>query len=644
MQEGCRHRATGGARRRLHRQPWRIALTYIAIGVAWILGSDYLVEYLVPDSLHAAVQAYKGMAFVLVTGTVLFLMLRVYRSKEEAVHEELALGSERYREFFDQNLAGAFELDSRGHLLAENPSFRAVVEMNEPGADGPFGLFLKDQELWERLWHDVASGQDVKSQMAEFLTASGRVRRCELRLFGIRHEGRLLGARGFLVDHTALLELRESMTQRERLEAVGRLAGGVAHDFNNILTAIMGYSEWLESVVSEDSPAAEAVQGLKKSAEKAGAITRQLLVFSAKNKGPAQVINVNEAVKGMSTLLQRLLGERVRLQAETCPEPLRVRMDPTQFDQMMLNLVVNARDATPGTGTVTVTVNPTSLAVEEAHPLGIEPGEYALVSVTDTGVGMTPEVLAHAFEPFFTTKEQGKGTGLGLSTVFGAVKGAGGHVMAESEVGKGTVFRVYLPMVELSSESREMVAARSPAEESEAPAVPSQPGGANGAGRRAADEHSAVERRGERNGAHLEGSRERREGASGEALGAARVLVVEDSEEVREMMVHVLESEGYEVLEASDGREADLLVASAAVDLALIDVSLPAEKGTEVAVRVRAKWPQAEIVFTSGHRRNSEGLAGLLEAGDRLLEKPFTPGTLASTVYGVLHSQAKRGS
>lgn len=576
----------------LRSQPWQVASWYALVGVLWILGSDWLVEVLLPENWWVPAQAYKGVAFVTVTATALLLALQRYQAKVERVHQQLELGRERYRQFFQQSPVGVFELDAGGNLVSGNPAFRQLLGM-ETSSQGSFGAFLTEPDVWDGLWVAVNRGLEAPSRLVTLRTHDGGRRRCELKLFGIRDDVSLTGARGFLIDHTVLLELQETMTQRERLDAVGRLAGGVAHDFNNILTAIMGYAELLE-VSALEPQAQEGVQGLKRAAEKAGAITRQLLVFSAKDRGPAEVVELNRSVRAMTDVLGRILGERVKLEFRACDTPLRVRIAPPQLDQILLNLVVNARDAMPDGGLVTIRLEPAEMGVDLARAQGLEPGPFAQISVGDTGVGISAEVMSHLFEPFFSTKGKGRGTGLGLATVFGAAKAASGHVSVESEPGRGSWFRVFLPRVEPTPESQEM-------------------------GALLGDQEAEVE----------PGTPERQ-----------RILVVDDHDDVREMMVHVLESAGYEVLERADGGFLGRNEKLGPIHAAIIDLTLPDQAGTELAAPLRRMLPGVRVLYTSGYRRGSRPIAGLLAPSDPLLEKPFAASALLEAIRRVLNRPA----
>ncbi len=355
---------------------------------------------------------------------------------------------------------------------------------------------------------------------------------------------------GILFDHTDRRSLEAQLTHSQRMESLGRLAGGVAHDFNNLLTAITGYAELLLHRLPEgEERSRRAVGEIVRAADRAADLTRQLLAFSRRQVVEPRVVDLNVGLADVLGMLDRLLGEDVRVELELSEEPLPVRVDPAQVEQVIMNLAVNARDAMPGGGTLTIRTATT----DTPH------GPFAQLEVRDTGTGIPEEVLDHVFEPFFTTKEEGRGTGLGLATVYGIVTQAGGTVTVSSEPGRGTVFRVLLPRV---------------------------------------DPDRATAGRG------------RSGGDVPQAAGWGRVAVVEDDPVVRGLAAEHLREEGYEVVAFSSAEDAEAALAGAApVDLLLTDVVLPGIRGPELAARLRRRWPGLQVVFVTGHA-DSAGLAG----------------------------------
>lgn len=414
----------------------------------------------------------------------------------------------------------------------------------------------------------------------------GSVRWVRGRAFPVRNvEGRVYRMVGVSEDITELRRAEEQMAQAQKMEAVGRLAGGVAHDFNNLLTVILGETEIAQADLAPGHPLAESLAEVRRAGERAAVLTRQLLAFSRRQLVEPTVFPLNGVVVEMTKMLRRLIGEDLELVVKMAPDAGAVRMDRGQIEQVLANLVVNARDAMPGGGTLTIETQNVQLDEDDARGHGdLAPGRYVFLAVSDTGAGMTDDVKARAFEPFFTTKEQGKGTGLGLATCYGIVKQAGGHIAVYSEVGVGTTMKVYLPLVGGEVGTRETV---------EATALP---------------------------------------------RGTETVLVVEDEGAVRRVAVRVLQGLGYGVVEARDRDEAlrVLEVHPGHIDLLLTDVVLPGIGGRELADRVTAARPGIKVLFTSGYTADVILQHRLLEHDVALLQKPFTRESLARKVRDVL--------
>ena len=396
-------------------------------------------------------------------------------------------------------------------------------------------------------------------------------------------------------DITERRRLEEQYLQSQKVAVVGRLAGGVAHDFNNILTAIMGYSELMLRGFDSTNPFYGSIVEIKKAAERAASLTGQLLAFSRKQMLQPKVLDLNSTLANMEKMLQRLIGEDIELCCVPASDLGRIKADPGQVEQVILNLVVNARDAMPQGGRVTVECGNISLSRRDVDErLEVKAGEYVLLAVTDSGIGMSAEVQSHLFEPFFTTKELGKGTGLGLATCHGIVKQSGGHIAVASELGRGTTFKVYLPRVH-----------------DETDALPIR------------DDSSVLPR------------------------GTETLLVVEDEPVLRELSSFVLRECGYLVLEAIDGRDA-LRVArenqGPAIDLLVTDVIMPEIGGKELAEKLRAEFPATKILFCSGYTEDSIIHHGVVDEGIAFLQKPYTPTFLARKVREVLDAGPRPGS
>ncbi len=387
----------------------------------------------------------------------------------------------------------------------------------------------------------------------------------------------------------ALRESEEKLRQGQRLEAIGRLAGGVAHDFNNLLTAIIGHTEFLRADVAPHSDRTSDLDEIQKAAERAATLTRQLLAFSRRQALQPHVFDLDEVTENMTGLLEQLIGEDVHLAFRQSPDLWPVEADPGQIEQVIMNLAINARDAMPEGGKLTVETANVELNEDYVSThLATEPGPYVMLAVSDTGCGMSRELLSHIFEPFFTTKDPGKGTGLGLSTVYGILKQSGGSIWVYSEPGKGTTFKVYLPRadkpVDWSPRSR---------------ATP--------------------------------------DGASRD--GDETILLVEDEPAVLRLAARVLASRGYVVLTAGSPEEAITLFREhpGRVHLLLTDVILPGMSGHALAEVLTGEQSQApRVLYMSGYTRNAIVHEGRLDADIEFLEKPFTPEALARRVREVL--------
>jgi CheY-like chemotaxis protein len=379
--------------------------------------------------------------------------------------------------------------------------------------------------------------------------------------------------------------LQDQLRQSQKIEAIGRLSGGIAHDFNNILTIISGNAQLSLLDLKQGDPLRENIEEIKRASERAADLTRQLLAFSRKQIMEMQVLDLNHVVQGLDKMLHRLLGEDIEL-LTVLPEGIgKVKADPGQIEQVIVNLAVNAKDAMIEGGKLTIETADVELDEEYAHRhIAVIPGQYVMLSISDTGVGMTSEVKERVFEPFFTTKEQGKGTGLGLSTVYGIVKQSGGNIWVYSEPGQGTTFKIYLPQVdEPLDELKEEVLKEIP-------------------------------------------------------RGDETILVVEDEETVRKLAIRLLKSQGYRVLEAPDGGKALLLCEKLKerIHLILTDVVMPGMSGRKLAERLKQIHPEMKVLYMSGYTDNAIVHHGVLEEGTKFIQKPFTLENLARKVREAL--------
>ncbi len=438
-----------------------------------------------------------------------------------------------------------------------------------------------------------------REQIRAFLRAGYRVTNSETRehdregrprvflnnVVGFIEDGHLVRVWGTQRDVTEQRHLEEQFRQSQKMEAVGQLAGGIAHDFNNLLTAILGNTQLLLRELPPGDSKRGDVEEIRKASERAASLTRQLLAYSRRQMLQPEVLDLNVVVAEMDKMLRRLIGEHIALVAVLTPDLGRVRADPNQIEQVIVNLAVNARDAMPDGGKLTVETANVDLdeAFAQAH-LGSVPGSYALLAVTDTGAGMDATVRAHLFEPFFTTKEVGKGTGLGLATVYGIVKQSGGYISVYSEPGRGSSFKIYLPRI---------------ATPADAPPGPQK---------------------------------------SGPAPGSETVLVVEDEAAVLTLSRRALEAQGYVVLAASDPAAALRVVErhGGMIHLLLTDVVMPGLSGRELADRLTAQRPGIRVLYMSGYPGDAVVQHGTLPSGSAFLQKPFSPDGLARKVRDVL--------
>ena len=385
----------------------------------------------------------------------------------------------------------------------------------------------------------------------------------------------------------ALRVSEQQLREAQKMEAIGRLAAGVAHDFNNLLTVICGNSELLLDELSDNNPGRRLTHEIMSAGTSAASLTRQLLAFSRKQVLQPRVLDLDTIVADVSKMLRRLLGEQIDLLISTAPALGCVMADPGQLEQVIINLVLNARDAMANGGKLTIEIRNVTLDENYVRQhRGSQAGEYVMLSVSDTGVGMDRHTRSHAFEPFFTTKEQGKGTGLGLSTVYGIVKQSGGYIEVSSELGEGTTFKIYLPQVTTAT------------------AVARLAGDGN------------VER----------------------TVGSETILLIEDEQGVRSVVRQILERRGHTVLEAVGGDQGQLISDSLSgpIHLLLTDVVMPNVSGREIADRIVASRPETRVLYMSGYTDDAIGHHGVLDPGVAFIGKPFTANDLARAVREVL--------
>jgi len=531
--------------------------------------------------------------FLALLGCVIMRALEQRRESEAAMRST----EEQYRRIFEQGAPGFYRATFGGRLVSVN---RALAKLL--GYDTPEETVSAITDMGLQLHVDPARRREA----VQILREQGSIQDFECELYrrdgtriwvsatawAVQDTGSSLEEyHGTIQDVTERKTLEQQFHQAQKMEAVGRLAGGIAHDFNNSLGVITGYVDLLRSPSCPVDRRQEYLEHVEEAARRATSLTRQLLVFSRKQVIQPRVVNLNEITVGAETMLRRLIGEDIEL-ILSCDRKLgNITADVGQIEQILMNLVVNARDAMPKGGKLFMTTSNVELG-ETSFPqfTGAKPGRYILLSVRDTGIGIDPSILAHIFEPFFTTKEPGKGTGLGLSTVYGIVKQNQGYISVSSQPSHGTVFKIYLPSREQEALplKREMMPVPQPRKRWQT------------------------------------------------------ILLVEDEQRLRKLTRNCLESAGYRVLDAPNGPAAMQTAAekSLKIDLLLTDVIMPEMSGGELARAVALIRPTIKVLYMSGYTDDLITQHGVLEAGTLLLEKPFTLESLLSKVHTVLERQA----
>jgi PAS domain S-box-containing protein len=509
------------------------------------------------------------------------------REKAEEVRartKELAESEERFRSFFRDAPIGMYRATPSGELEAANPAMVALLgfssfgEMETAVAQKAAADARRGTTGWQdagraEFFAGVLKTDRVVSREATWTRVDGVVVHIRESARAFRDvAGQVTRIDGTVEDFTDRSQLEERYRHAQKVQAIGQLAGGVAHDFNNILTAIGGYSEMLVERASIDPKALKWAQEIHGASERAASLTHQLLAFSRKQHLRPRVLQLSTVVGEMDHMLRRLVGEHISIRVISTPQLNAVRADPGQLQQVLMNLVVNARDAMTTGGQLTIETANVSLDAEYArHQPDIPVGEYVMLAVSDTGTGMPPEVKSRLFEPFFTTKPVGTGTGLGLATCHGIVKQSGGHIVVYSEVGRGSTFKVYLPVA---------------------------------VGHGAAKQEPVARR-------DVQG-------------GGETILVVEDEASVRDFTTDVLSNLGYKIITASNGVDAlKCFVSRNDIDVIVTDVVMPDMGGAELAKRVRSVSPQVRILFTSGYTFDALGENDLLGPNAAFLSKPF---------------------
>ena len=512
-------------------------------------------------------------------------------TQKMAVEGALEESRRRFQAFLEHGDLVTLLLDRRGVIVSCNDAMLTLVGKRRDQVIGTTAVEYLAPECHEQHMRDLAAAfrQEKLERLKEnaVIDTEGRRRWFQWSTTPVRGaDGKVSELACIAFEITEQRMLREEYLQAQKLDSIGRLAGGIAHDFNNLLTVINGYSAMLIDMLPQGDRSRPLAKEIHDAGLHAAGLTRQLLTFSRKQVIAPRPADLGAVVRDSERMLERVIGEDIELVTKLDPSDPRVMADPDQMRQVVMNLAVNARDAMPDGGVLEISTDVTEITAGLA---GRTPGEYVLLTVTDSGVGMDDHTLQHLFEPFFTTKEQGKGTGLGMATVYGIVKQIRGWIDVSSTPGAGTTVRIYLPRTNAAVKPRE-----APATMSAAP-------------------------------------------------GGGTVLIVEDQDIVRELAATVLGGSGYLTMEAATGSEALQLLAGrkpGEIDLLLTDVILPGMSGRELADRVRSEFPEIKVLFTSGYTGDVLGRRGVLEDGLEFLPKPFTPAALVDKVQAILAAGA----
>lgn len=582
----------------VHRPAIQIALLYGAMGALWILLSDLLLNLVVANPLTLTrLQTLKGWGFVTITAALLYFLvrhqLRGHEESKRALHDT----ESRFRELVENATYGIFRCTEDGVFLAANTAF---VEL--------LGCKTKEDLKRHGRLRDIFEEAAEAEQLASEIRAGGRVERAETHwrkkdgtmiIVQLRGRGvpdpktQGIVFEGIVEDVTERRALEKRNQLLQKFEAIGKLAGGVAHDFNNVLGAVIGYTELALQRAPQDSEICRYLETIEDQGQRGAGLTRQLLAFARRQILEPRNVDVNQIVEETLALLKNAIGAHIDVRLVLAPELSVARVDPTQLEQVLMNLCLNARDAMPQGGQLLVETRNVDLDEEYCRRYSYaQPGRYVLLLVSDTGTGMDKATIAHIFEPFFTTKEPGKGTGLGLATVYGIVKQHGGLIHAYSEPGHGSIFRVYLPVGSGKAELQQK------ASEDEAPG------------------------------------------------GAETILLAEDHDAGREMAKEALERLGYTVLVAATGEEAvrEFRAHSDRIAMVILDIVMPKLTGPEAYGQMCTIKPDVPVLFATGYSTESELLKAITDREHPLVQKPYTIRLLARKVREVIDASAVRTS
>ena len=542
------------------------------------------------ESANTSADLQKRLAEAEETISALREKLRDHEAAEaraEQATRELSASEARYRSLVDNLGDLVYVLDAEGRFTFVSPAAARFGHAPQDVIGRSIFEFVhpEDFHLLAANWADAIAGKPVVATMRS-IDAAGKVRFVRVAGRAVVEDGRIVGSEGVMTDLTQLHETEQQLRTSQKMEAIGRLAGGVAHDFNNLLLVISAYTDLAIEALPPDSPVVADLDEVRRAGERAVGLTRQLLAFSRRQVLRPEAVDMNALVSGLEKMLSRLLGEDILLRFTPGRPVGPVKADVGQIEQVVVNLAINARDAMPNGGTLMITTANAEIDAEAAsHMLGLSPGSYVRITVADTGTGMDEATIGRIFEPFFTTKPAGKGTGLGLATAYGIVNQSGGHIRVESRPGEGSRFEIFLPRT------------------------------------------------------HDTPSQELRAISNGKArAGAETILLVEDEEAVRNVTRRILVAAGYKVLSAPGGGEALKLWAEHKdqVSLLLTDVVMPGMSGRELADRLLAMSDDLKVLYMSGYTDEAIVHRGVLDPGANFIGKPFSTEALLGRVRSAL--------